>query len=343
MKRIAALGVLLAGSVWGQCSISITAPSNNATVSGPTTFSSSLSNCSSAVRVEYWFDGARPDGEGTTYTNYSSTGPNFSMVYNLSYLWDGTHAVTARAMDSSGTVLATSAGVNVILNDRNIGSMSLSITGTSGNLTATLTPNITPSSNPDLTSVIANAQYLCYVDGTFVYGGGLTGVSSYTTQMNFTIPSVQYENGTHNVLCGMRTLDGGGTPSAMPSVGAQKSFTVNNGTATRELRLNYSNVFLWLCGTTTAVLSPRFTDTANNDTGTTATFSSGNSAVASVGSCTNVSSCTVTAVSAGLANITATSGSYTTVTRVVVQSGSRLLHTSAKQGSCSHRIAPAIR
>jgi hypothetical protein len=327
VRRLLFALLLLSPHVYAQCSISINTPMNNATVSGPTAITVSVTSCPTIARVEYRLNGGRLPGEGTWINSFSST-PPYSLTYNMSYEWDGTHQLTAQVVDYSGTVLATSAAVNVIVDQWTLATTpgnGLVLTAPdptvtqSGTITVTATPNITPSNNPALQSIIGSSIISCYVDGVRIFSNQTNTIAA----QSFSWDTTTVENGTHGLLCNMRLSDSISNTNLAegPTHSVERQITISNGNHSRELRLNYGVAYLWLGGTTTVALVPRVANDDNTEASATATFTSGTPGVATVGSCIGVSSCTVTAVAAGTSIITATSGALTRTMRVVVQAG----------------------
>jgi peptidoglycan hydrolase-like protein with peptidoglycan-binding domain/chitodextrinase len=310
------------------CTVTITSPGpGNPVLSGPQTFSATVSGCSTNTKVEWLLNGMHPQGEGTwAYDTSPVVGDGTTnYTYNVSYGWDGEYYLTASAEDANGNVLGTSPAVPYQVNDRNIGTISFTAPSSTngvytcnncGTIKLTVTPHITP------TPPYNNGYYELELDGkvlpTDQYQDGFPPLS-------YNLNTTGLENGLHvvwvTITAGINPGDGNSL-GHKPFMGAYLELNVNNGSAPRELRLNYSSCYLWLDGTDTCTLSARTENDDNSETPTLATFTTSNPSVATIGNCTNVSSCVVTGVGSadGLATITATAGSgLTAATRIVAE------------------------
>jgi len=355
MKKLL-LFLCVCGPCGAACSISITSPANNATVSGPIALTATYtqSNCPSAIRGEWKINGAPLPGNGTYEYSYSLpvcasgtctlayTTPNGYGNYNASFLWDGNWPLTVQLSDAAGTVLATSPSVNMVVQDYGFGSCSF----TSPNLAVTQsgTVNLTmhcPFSG--MTGAWANGNYNLYVDGLEITGGAHleTGYPDITLGLDTT----SLEDGQHQVWGAVYSstgVNGSGNTAPSPFAGVFGTLTTCNSvacgagsTANRELRANYDTAYLWLGANPAVSLFERMVHTDNSEIATNATFVSGTPSVATVGSCTNVASCTVTAVAQGVSIITATDpvSGKTNTTRVVVLAGTPIFPHFGYDGS----------
>lgn len=334
LKTISILA--LCGPLLAQ-SIAITSPATGATVSGPTTFAISCTSCPSLARVEYRLNGMRLQGEGTWASSHSSIAP-YSLTYNVSYQWDGTHQLTAIALDALGNTIATSAAINLVVNDRNLGTIALASPNPavtqSGTISVSVTSSIVPSGNAAIQAIVAAGYFKCSWDGKEIFANYDIGFHTQT----FSFDTTSVADGVHDLNCYMLTLDSGlGNSGTQPVVGIERQITTLNTTALRELRLNYSTVYLWLGGTTTATLVPRTVNCAGTEASTTATYVSATPSVATVGASSGV----ITAVAAGTSIITATSGSLTTTTRVVVQAATPIVPHFGYDGTILTSYNPA--
>jgi hypothetical protein len=88
--------------------VSITAPSNNATVSGTITISGTASDNVGVVGVQFQVDGGNTGSEDTSAP--------YDYVLNTIPLSDGTHVITAVAKDADGNN-ATSSVINITVNE----------------------------------------------------------------------------------------------------------------------------------------------------------------------------------------------------------------------------------
>jgi hypothetical protein len=344
--RYLTLLFLACGTAFATCSITITAPTNGATLSGPSAFTAQHTTCPSAVRHEWRVNGQPLTGEGTFESSYSIPTADgvssYSMPggfgpFNASYLFDGTYPLTVLAEDASGAVLATSAAINFTINDQAFGQCSL----TSPNFAVAQSGTITitvhcPLSGVPGSSPYTNATYYFYVDGKFLSEQIKT--SGYPDG-SISFDTTTLENGTNHqvwvaVASSQTGCDNCSTTGTSPLLGAFGLMTTSNTAAARELRMNFKTSYLWLGGTANVSLFARTVNDDNTEAATNATFTTDTPSVATVGSCTLVASCTITGIAAGQAIITATAASgLTATTQVNVQAGTPIFPHFGYDGS----------
>jgi hypothetical protein len=301
-----------------QCAISITSPSSG-TATGPTTFGATSTSCPSANRFEWKLNGQPLMGDGTFEYSYSlpacSGGtctssyfmPSGFGPYNMSYNWDGVYPLTVQALNASGTVLATSAAVNLTVTDYGLGgTCSLTAPNFASPQSGTISiTNHCPGVSG--TGVFANSFFTLYVDGKLITNFSQAGFADHT----FSFDTTTLEDTKHLVWVSVTTTKVNASQSQgdignSPALGAWGVMTTANGAVARELRLNFNKCFLWLGGVSTCSLSARTTKDDNSEVATNATFTTSDASVATVASCTSVASCTITGVANGVAKITAT-------------------------------------
>jgi hypothetical protein len=360
MKILILVFALVPGYALAQCSIAITSPTNNTTVSGPITLSATTTNCPSTVRFEWRMYNQPLVGDGTYEYSYSipvCTGgtcvSSYSMIngfgpYNVSYNWDGVYPLTVEAIDAAGTVLATSPAITITVNDTGFGTCSL----TSPNLsvpqsgTINITVDCSGLSGIPSNTVYSDAWYLFYVDGQLM---GSFMESGYPTQA-LSFDTTTLENRTdHYVYVAIASSSNQTTFGLTPFAGAFGIMSTSNGSHARELRCNHSTSYLWLGGVATDSLACRTVNDDNTEGATNATFTSDTPSVVTTTGCNLVTSCTITGValgaSNGVATITATAASgLSTTIRVSVQNGIPIfphlgydgsLCTQYNQGNCT--------
>ena len=139
--------------------ISITAPSSGATVSGNVTLSADASDNLSLVGVQFAVDGSNVGAEDTT--------PPYSIAWNSNAVSNGAHSITAAARDLSGnTTTATSVGVNVS-NTLNTGDAFKRVT---------IGPGFVEASNRQVVRTASDYVYAILADDTAQRHGSGAGV-----------------------------------------------------------------------------------------------------------------------------------------------------------------------
>ena len=197
--------------------VSITAPGNNATVSGIAfTVSANAADNIGVAAVQFRLDGANLGTEVTT-SPYSS-------VWNTRTASNGPHTLTAVARDAAGNV-ATSAPVNVtVSNAPDVTAPTVSITApTSGATVSGISVTLSANASDDVG--VAGVQFK--VDGANV--GPEDTIAPYSIAWN----STTVINGLHSLTAVARDAAGNSTTSAPVSV------TVNNLANCSQTALNH--------------------------------------------------------------------------------------------------------
>ena len=207
--------ILWSAPIWvsqGTTSSDTTPPSVSASVtgtSGTITLNATASDNVGVSSVEFFIDGV---------SRGSDTTSPYSLGFNSTTLANGTHSLTARAVDAAGnstTSSAVSFSVSNTTADTTPPSVSASVTGTSG----TITLNATASDNVGVSSV----EF--FIDGV---SRGSDTTSPYSLGFN----STTLANGTHSLTA--RAVDAAGNSTTSSAV----SFSVSNTTAGTERIVN---------------------------------------------------------------------------------------------------------
>jgi len=181
--------------------VSITAPSNGATVTGTIAVNATASDNVGVVGVQFKLDGANLGAEDTTSpysTSWSTTGSA-----------NGSHTLTAVARDAAGNT-TTSAAVTVTVPDTVSPTVSINTPSNGATVSGTTAVSATASDNIGVVGV----QFK--LDGANL--GAEDTTSPYSTSWNTTSSS----NGSHTLTAVARDAAGNQTTSAVVSV------TVNN-------------------------------------------------------------------------------------------------------------------
>ena len=200
------VGLTSAGSKNGSLSsttpptIAITAPASGTTVSGAVSVMASVST--NTISVQFKVDGAN---SGATVT-----GAPFVYSLDSTKLSDGTHSLTAEAMDASGQSTSSST-VSIVV--ANAGAPSVSITSPAPGATLSGTVPIT-------TSVSSNTR-----DVQFMVDGNNSGSTVTTAPFSFSLNTTTLTNGSHSLAAVASTSSGRSTTSAIVTI------TVNNSSA----------------------------------------------------------------------------------------------------------------
>jgi hypothetical protein len=137
---------------------SITAPTNNATVSGTTTISANASDNVGVTKVEFYLDSATLIGTDTTSP--------YSFSWNTGGASNGPHTLTTKAYDAANNV-GTSAGINVTVNngtDTTPPTTSITLPANNATVSGTTTVTATASDN------VGVAKVEFYLDTTTLIG-----------------------------------------------------------------------------------------------------------------------------------------------------------------------------
>jgi hypothetical protein len=189
-----------------------TAPTVSASVtgtSGTITLNATASDNVGVTSVEFFIDGV---------SRGSDTSSPYSLGFNSTTLTNGTHALTARAVDAAGNATTSSAASFSVSNttaDTTPPTVSASVSGTSG----TITLNATASDNVGVTSV----EF--FIDGV---SRGSDTSAPYSLGFN----STTLTNGTHSLTARARDAAGNSTTSSAAS------FSVSNATTGTERIVN---------------------------------------------------------------------------------------------------------
>jgi hypothetical protein len=186
--------------------VTVTAPSAGATVSGPVSLTATASDNSGTVSgVQFKVDGTSVGAEDTTSP--------YGVTWDSTQTSNGTHTITAVARDPSGnTKTSTSVSVTVSNPVPDTTAPTVSVTAPTGGSTISGTINLTASASDNVG--VAGVQFK--VDGTNV--GSEDTASPYTASWNTTTAT----NGTHTIAATARDAAGNTTTSTSVSI------TVNN-------------------------------------------------------------------------------------------------------------------
>ena len=184
--------------------VSLTAPTNNATVSGSITISANANDNIGVVGVQFYLDGNALGSEDTTNP--------YSMSWNTATVANGTHTLMAKARDAAGNI-GSSSTIQVIVSNGDTTSPTVSITAPANN--ATVAGTITVSANANDNVGVVGVQF--YLDGSAL--GSEDTTNPYSISWN----TAAVSNGTHTLMAKARDAAGNiGTSSTI-------SITVNNG------------------------------------------------------------------------------------------------------------------
>jgi hypothetical protein len=278
-------------------SISVASPASNAVVSGTITLSVSLSGLPSAQKVQYLVNGRVPLDPWDPMPAIVSP---YSRSWSTLNLMDGRANIQAQALDSGGTVLATSALVNFrIANGSTTLTMSAPLWGdtVSGSMTLTLATNL-PANQSNI--------FQCELDGQQIIGNFVHSASP-----TYSIDTTQWKNGLHDLFCSVG-VEGSGQLVGYAQAVARVTFS--NGAAHSQLLSSYRDV--WLQVGDTLTLSPKLLNCDNTTSAVVSSpaYVSANGTIATVGASSGV----ITAVAQGMTTVTITSGTYTTTVNVIV-------------------------
>ncbi|HLA71165.1 MAG TPA: Ig-like domain-containing protein [Steroidobacteraceae bacterium] len=187
--------------------VSLTAPSNGATLSGTATLSANAADNVGVAGVQFRVDGANVGAE-------DATSP-FSIQWNTSGAGNGSHQITAVARDSVGNT-TTSAAVTVTVTSGDVQAPTVSLTAPANGATVSGTTPV--SANAADNVGVVGVQFK--VDGTNL--GAEDTTSPYSVQWNTTTAAP----GSHQLTAVARDLAGNSATSA-PAV-----VTVNNADGT---------------------------------------------------------------------------------------------------------------
>ena len=164
--------------------VSVTAPANNATVSGTVTVSATASDDTGVAGVQFKLDGVNLGSEDTTSP--------YSVSWNTTTATNGQHTLTATARDTANQT-TTSATVTVTVNNVNQ-PPTVSVTAPANNATVSGTVTVTASASDD--TGVAGVQFK--LDGVNL--GSEDTTSPYSVSWNTTTAS----NGQHTLTATAR-------------------------------------------------------------------------------------------------------------------------------------------
>ncbi|HYP13937.1 MAG TPA: Ig-like domain-containing protein, partial [Bryobacteraceae bacterium] len=292
--------------------ISVVSPAPNARVQGQITLSVNLQNAAAVASVEYLLNGRSISG--------LLTQSPYSLPWRTGSVYDSRSTLKAVARNAAGAIIATSAEVPFT-----IANGTVELTHVSPDPSVTASGVVTWTVTTNLPSTVGKPIFFCFLDGRMA--------RQHFTNDRFSTISVdttQLGNGPHEFYC---TLDAEASVFRYGLAMTQVVVNVNNGRAPRELRSRWREVLL-LPGETVS-LSPKLVYTNGEEEATTATFSSANSAIASVDS-TGV----VRGNSVGTTTVTLNSQGRTDTVTVIVRSAAILPHFS-KSGGFLNAYDPA--
>ncbi len=322
--RNAFLAALIALPV--SAGITLTAPVAGTSISGPVSFTAAVASLPATTTVDYWIAGH------SVVSGALPMNAPYSKTVDTTALFDGPVQFVAVARDASGTVLATSAPVNVTINNFMAAHTTQIAITEPANLSRALSGTVKFHGT---SSDSRNVQSLIWiVDGKQTVHTGNYGPSAAD---DFTLDTATLANGLHYLALQMVPYDPG--DGHAPSYGAANvitQFTTSNAAAPIELRTNLRSVYFRPGKTLPVQLSARMIHTNGTSTAVTASFTSDAPSIASVSS-----SGLVTPHAQGLAHITVTTGGKSTsvlVTNVTTHSG--FPHFS-KTGQILYKYTPS--
>ena len=175
--------------------VSLTAPSNGATVVGSATVSATATDNVAVAGVQFKLDGVNIGAEDTTSP--------YSISWNSALTTNGSHTLTAVARDSSNNT-ATSASVSVTVNNAlDTTAPTVSITAPAGGSTAT--GNVTVSANA--------ADNVGVVGVQFKLDGNNIGAEDTTSPYSISWDSTSASNGSHTITAVARDAAANSTTS----------------------------------------------------------------------------------------------------------------------------------
>ena len=176
----------------------MTAPANNATVSGTITVSANASDNVSVIGVQFLLDGVALGAEDTTSP--------YSISWNSTTAGNGPHTLSAKARDGAGNT-TTSTVVNVtVSNDTTPPVVSMSAPANNATVTGTVTVSATASDNVGVVGV------------QFLLDGVALGAEDTTSPYSISWNSTTAANGPHTLSAKARDAAGNSTTSAVVNV-----------------------------------------------------------------------------------------------------------------------------
>ena len=175
--------------------ISITAPANNATVSGVVNLTASASDDHGVASVEFFVDGVSI-GTGTRTAGTATSGV-WSINWTSSSVGNGSHAITAKALDNgSPSHATTSSAINVNVNNNvlHIGALNgASTAGPGGKWNASVTITIHDPQHLALANATVSGTWSNGAAGSGSCKTNSSGTCSVTkSNLKGTVPSVKF-------------------------------------------------------------------------------------------------------------------------------------------------------
>src|SRR5204862_352822 len=181
----AAVSVTVANADTTPPTVSITAPANGATVSGPVSVTATASDNVGVAGVQFFLDGAAL-GAGDTSAPYV-------VSWDTTTTTNGSHTLTARARDAAGNA-TTSAAVSITVANADTTPPTVSITAPANGATVSGPVSVTATASDNVG--VAGVQF--FLDGATLGAEGTSapyGVSWNTTTTN---------NGSHTLTARAR-------------------------------------------------------------------------------------------------------------------------------------------
>ena len=185
--------------------VSLTAPSNNATVSGTVTISASASDNVAVSRVEFYLNGL--------LVSTDSAAP-YSCIWNTSTVVNGSYTWSARAYDAAGNVGQSGAVSVTVANDTTPPTASLTAPGNNATVSGTVAISANASDN------VAVSRVEFYQNGTLLSSGS---VAPYSYSWNTTTVA----NGAYTLTA--KAYDAAGNVGQSANI----AVTVNNQSSPR--------------------------------------------------------------------------------------------------------------
>lgn len=266
--RIYSLGITsLLFLVPALAQVQITAPAANSTVNGNVTFAATAPG---AATVDYWMA-----GHSIVPAALPAAAP-FSATVDSTMLWDGPVQVVAVARDRSGNFLASSAPLNLTINNFNQTHASLVAPDITQPLSGAVNFQVAASDSRGIQA------FVYAVDGAETPHPCLCG-TSFTD--SFTLDTSTLSNGVHYLLVEIVPPDTGSGSPAQGSGELLTQFTVNNPVGPLELRSGMRHIYFQPGQTAAVQLAPHVIDNDGSDhSAGTVTYTVDNASIASVSS-----------------------------------------------------------
>lgn len=233
--------------------VSLTAPSAGATISGTASLAANASDNVGVASVWFTVDGTTVGAEDTS-APYAGT-------FDTSAVANGSHALRALARDAAGNI-AMSAATTVTVNNSSGGS-----TGSGNDRTAPTVAVAAPASNATITGTVtitAKASDNVGVTSVqFLVDGAAVGAPDTSSPYSYSWSSTTVMNGTHQVQAAARDAAGNVTTSS--------AVTIKVANASQGGTDKTSPTVSWISPTSRATVSGRVTlnTTATDNVGVT--------------------------------------------------------------------------